>query len=128
MRNSSAKMVPKELTKEEKQRRITICRDLFERQDDILGHVITGDETWVYQYNPERKRQSAQCKTANFPRGKTFHWSKSRVKRMLVTFFDIRGIVHYKFVPTGQTVNQVYYLEVSCSRIMTIHLQTRQFL
>ena len=25
---------------------------------------------------------------------------------------DIRGIVHYEFLPTGQTVNQVYYLEV----------------
>jgi len=31
---------------------------------------------------------------------------------MLLTFFNIRGIVHYEFVPTGQTVNQVYYLEV----------------
>jgi len=31
---------------------------------------------------------------------------------MLLTFFDIRGIVHYEFVPTGQTVNQVYYLAV----------------
>jgi len=90
-------MVPKELTKEEKQRGGTICRALYERQDDILGHVITGDETWVYQYDPERKRQCAQCKTANFQGGKTFHWSKSRVKRMLVTFFYIRGIVHYKF-------------------------------
>ena len=28
---------------------------ILERQDDILGHVITGDETWVYQYNPETK-------------------------------------------------------------------------
>jgi len=27
-------------------------------------------------------------------------------------FFYIRGIVHYEFVPTGQTVNRVYYLEV----------------
>jgi len=32
---------------------------------------------------------------------------------MLLTFFDIRGIVHYEFVPTGQTVNQVNYLEVT---------------
>ena len=25
---------------------------------------------------------------------------------------NLKGIVLYKFVPTGQTVNQVYYLEV----------------
>jgi len=31
---------------------------------------------------------------------------------MLQTFFDIRGIVHYEFVPNGQAVNQVYYSEV----------------
>ena len=48
------------LTEEQKQRRVTICQDLLERQDDILGRVITGDETWVYQYDPEMKRQSAQ--------------------------------------------------------------------
>jgi len=31
---------------------------------------------------------------------------------MLLTFFYIRGIVHYEFVTNGQTVNQVYYLEI----------------
>jgi len=31
---------------------------------------------------------------------------------MLLTFFDIRGIVHYEFVSAQHTVNQVYYLEV----------------
>jgi len=112
MRKVCAKMVAKDLTKEQKQRGVTIGQDLLERQDDILGHVITGDETWVYQYNPETKHQSAQWKTANSPRPKMFHQSKSIVKTMLLTFFDISGIVHYEFVPTGQTVNQVYYLEV----------------
>ena len=67
MRKVRAKMVPKELTKEQKQRRVTICQDFLERQDDILGRVITGDETRVYQYDPETKRQSAQWKTANSP-------------------------------------------------------------
>ena len=56
MRKVCAKMVPKELTEEQKQRRVTICQDLLESQDDILGRVITGNETWVYQYDPETKR------------------------------------------------------------------------
>ena len=112
MRKVCAKMVPKELTEEQKPRRVTICQDLLERQDDILGCVITGDETWVYQYDHEMKGQSAQWKAANSPKPKIFCRSKSRVKTMLLTFFDIRGIVHYEFVPNGQTVKQVYYLEV----------------
>ena len=103
MRKVCAKMVPKELTEEQKQRRVIICQDLSERQNDILGHVITGDKTWVYQYDPEMKQQSAQWKTANSPRPKKFCQSKSRVKIMLLTFFDITGIVHYEFVSTEQS-------------------------
>jgi hypothetical protein len=34
-------------------------------------------------------------------------WSDNKVREL-----DTRGIVHYEFVSTGQTVNQVYYLEV----------------
>jgi len=101
MRKVCAKLVPKELTEEQKQRRVTICQDLLERQDDISGCVITGDETWVYQYDPETKRQCAQQKTANSPRPKKFNQSKSRVTTMLLPFFDIREIVYYEFVPTG---------------------------
>jgi len=31
---------------------------------------------------------------------------------MLLPFLILGGIVRYEFIPTGQTVNQVYYLEV----------------
>jgi len=38
--------------------------------------------------------------------------SKSNVKNVLICFFDIKGLVHFEFVPQGQTVNRQFYLEV----------------
>jgi histone-lysine N-methyltransferase SETMAR len=37
---------------------------------------------------------------------------RSRVKNMIVFFFDIRGTVHKEFVPPGQTVNHAFYNDV----------------
>jgi len=36
-------------------------------------------------------------------------WSK--IKVMLVVFFDWKGIVHHEFVPHGQMVNKQFYYE-----------------
>jgi hypothetical protein len=36
--------------------------------------------------------------------------SKSKIKIMLICFFDIRGLIHSKFVPEGTPVNQTFYV------------------
>ena len=47
-----------------------------------------------------------------FPTTKKIPLVQIKSQNNVADFFYIRGIVHYEFVPTGQTLNQVYYLEV----------------
>jgi len=103
---------PKGVHRRTKAKKSHICQDILERQDDILDRIITGDETWVYQYDPEKKRQIVQWKTTNFHEQKNSTGPNQESKQCCWLLFYIKGIVHYEFVPTGQTVNQVYYLEI----------------
>ena len=52
MRNISAKMVPRILTHDQKQRRLHISSDLL-RNAEMFDRAITGDEKWCFQYDPE---------------------------------------------------------------------------
>jgi len=36
----------------------------------------------------------------------------TQMKTLLITFFDIKGIVHFEFMSQGQTVNRAYYVEI----------------
>ena len=64
------------------------------------------------EYAPETKRQSYQWKSPTSPRPNKARQSKSKVKVLLITFFDVSGIVHSEFLPQGQTINQQVYKEI----------------
>ena len=60
-------------------------------------------------------RQNAEVGSGTLqtpPRPKKARISKSKIKSMLICFFNIQGIVHKEFVPPGQTLNQTFYWEV----------------
>nr|CAH7741398.1 unnamed protein product [Callosobruchus chinensis] len=108
-------MVPKNLSDEQKAHRMNIaqgCPEQVESNPTLLDRVITGDESWFFQYDPETKRQRQQWLSPGAPRPKKARMSKSKVKTMLICFFDSKGVVHKKFVLPGQTVNQVFYRNV----------------
>ena len=65
------------------------------------------DGSWIYCYDLETKRQSSKWKHAGSPRPKKARQSKSTHKH-----FDSTGMIYKHWVPTGQTVNKEYYLEV----------------
>jgi len=39
-------------------------------------------------------------------------FQRSRIKTMLINFFDSQSVVYKEFVPEGKTVNAVFYKEV----------------
>ena len=58
------------------------------------------------------KRQSSQWKHAGSPRPKKARQNKSTHKLLMDPFFDSTGMIYMHWVPTGQTVNKEYYVEV----------------
>ena len=100
MKKVCAKVVPKILTRppEQKEHRVNCCADTLENIEndtDFFQNVITCDETWIFQYDPETKRQSMHWKSPQSPRKKKAPMSKSKFKAMMIVFFSIsRGYLH----------------------------------
>ena len=115
MRKICAKFVPRVPRKDQKER---FCHDSWEMVDlinvdpAVLDSLVTCDESWIYFYDPETKRQSSQWKHAGSPRPKKARQSKSTHKLLMILFFDSTGTIYMHWVPTGQTVNKEYYVEV----------------
>jgi len=107
----SAKFVPRLLTDDQKENRIEISQELL-ANENFLNNIITGDETLVYGYDVESKMQSSQWIGKGSPRPKKARMIRSKIKVVLVVFFDWNGIVHHEFVPRGQMVNKQLYQEV----------------
>jgi hypothetical protein len=52
--------VPRVLTQDQRDDRMTICGDLISSPDEdetLLNRIFTGDETWCFLYDPQLKRQ-----------------------------------------------------------------------
>ena len=109
------KIRPRVLTEDQKANRVNISQVLLDRvsvDENFLKTIVTGDETWVYGYNVETKAQSSQWVGQESPRPKKAQMIRSNMKVMMAIFFNWQGVIHYEFVPRGQTVNKAFYLAV----------------
>jgi len=77
---------------------------------DLLKRVITGDETWVNDYDVETKAQSSQWKQPEEPRSKKARQVRSNVKSLFTVFFDYNGAVHREFLPQDRIVNKEFII------------------
>ena len=116
MRKICAKFVPRVLTEDQQERRCHDFRKMVEQNNShpaVFDALVTCDENWICYYDPETKRQSSQWKHAGSPRPKKARESKSTHKPLMIPFFfDSTGMIYMHWVPTWQTVNKEYYVEV----------------
>ncbi len=107
----SCKFVPKILTTEQRQQRVTMCQQNlanFAADPLFLDKILTGDESWLYRYDPDSKPTSSHW----LPKGDKICPQKALrartvCKSMMIAFFDCRGLVHLEFAE--RTINAERY-------------------
>ena len=112
-RKVCARWVPKQLTPEMKERHVGASQELLRRYEAdgeaFLQCIVTGDESWVHFYEPERKRQSMEwCHTLS-PKPKKVRAQRSAGKVMLTFFWDYNGPILEHHIPRGSTVTSATY-------------------
>ena len=124
MQKICAKMVPKLLDDDQKEWHMEVYQDILKHlqtDPDLLQRVITGDESWIFEYDLETKLQSLQWRCPSSLRPKKARQSRSKIKLMLITFFNVNRIVHMEFLPQSQTVNQHVYKEILQCLLRSVH-------
>ncbi|GBP91083.1 hypothetical protein EVAR_68426_1 [Eumeta japonica] len=82
------------LTPFDKQRRLQTSKDfelVGDNIDEICDRIVTVDETWVRQYDPESKQESMQWTKKGERPPKKFKVQKSASKLMATIFWDSEG-------------------------------------
>ena len=114
MRKICAKFSPRVLREAQEERHGHDSREMVELINSdpaVFDALVTCDESSIYCYDPETKRQNSQLKHAGSPKPKA-RQSKSTCKILMIPFFNSTGMIYMHWCPTGQTVNKEYYVEV----------------
>ena len=46
---------------------VAVLEHFARNESDFLGELVTGDETWIYCYDPETKEQSKEWRHSGSP-------------------------------------------------------------
>ena len=110
MQKICSKFVPRVLREDQKERHCHDSREmvkLINSDPAALDALVTCDESWIYCYDPETKRQSSQLKHAGSSRPKKVRQSKSTHKLLMIPFFNSTGMIYMHWAPSGQTVQGI---------------------
>ena len=88
VRKAAAPWVPHWLTEPQKEHRVN-----WNGRSKRVYDIVTGDESWIYQFDPETKRQASVWSFPGEHPQQKFKRSRSVGKKMIASFFGKTGHV-----------------------------------
>lgn len=116
VRKLCARWIPHLLTDVQKKTRVDWCRKMLEKFVDgaskSVNYIVTGDESWIYAYEPETKNQSTVW-VFQFEENPTkIVRARSVAKQMVACFFKKTGHVATVALENHKTVNSAWYTTI----------------
>ena len=108
LRKVCARLVPHLLTEEQKTQRFKCARELLKTykccNSLVISNLLTGDETWVHMFEPQRRAGNKQWKRKDLKRPRIAKRTISSKKMLYAIFFNLSGPVVQVPCPSGHTV------------------------
>ncbi|GFX06781.1 FLJ37770-like protein [Trichonephila clavipes] len=115
-----ARFVPHTLSPEQKEMRSVHCRDIIstaENDPNFLKSIVTGEETWCFQYDPETKRQSESYSSTLY---------KRREKSSIMKVPDLLQYINFELKPSSRC-KIIAFLILATSIIGVLYVSIKDF-
>ena len=124
-----ARWVPHLLTDEQKQSRVRLASQVIEKYDKCdprrLEEIVTGDETWIYHFQPDSKAKNKVWVSSEGDRHVIPRRCKTSNRMLYAIFFDSKGPVLQIPVPKGSSVNEKFYRESVLTQLVDFYQKHR---
>ena len=123
LKKISARWVPHELSKKNREDRVHHCEynlAMIDSKKWRLGDINTGDESWFYHRQiSKRESNKTWVGEGDCPR-ELVRQGRFEPKTMFSVFFKRSGLVHLSYLEKGKTINHELYIEECLKPIVKV--------
>ena len=124
--------LPRSVTAQDRVRRVTSSQeflDLFTSdQDKFVGHIVTGDETWIHRWYTQSKQESMRWRHASSNPPRKFRTQPPAGKIMATIFWDNKDVLLIDYLPDKSTMKRQYYANLLLKLLQAIKDKLRGML
>ena len=121
--------MPHLLTDEQKQSRVRLASPVIEKYDKCdprrLEEIVTGDETWIYHFQPDSKAKNKVWVSSEGDRPVIARHCKTSNRMLYAIFFDLKGPFLQIPVPKGSSVTEKFYRESVLTQLVYFYQKRR---